>query len=190
MHTRVGIALLLLLGAPALADKTADEARRHYEAGGRHYSLAEFDQAIVEYKEAYKLKPDPAFLFNIAQSYRLANDPKQAIYFYRSYLRNAEDGRNRAEVEEHIRKLEQEQADKERAAPPPVTPVVASPSTMTTTLTATPATRDERRPIYKRWWLWTGVGVVAAGVALGVGLGLGLSSEDSPRAHFGVHDVF
>jgi len=35
----------------------------------------------------------------------------------------------------------------------------------------------DKRPVYKKWWLWTTVGLVAAaGVGLGVGLGLGLSS--------------
>jgi hypothetical protein len=29
-----------------------------------------------------------------------------------------------------------------------------------------------RQPLYRRWWLWTSVGVVAAGVAVGLGVGL------------------
>jgi hypothetical protein len=32
-------------------------------------------------------------------------------------------------------------------------------------LIARPAAPDEGTPVYKRWWLWTGIGVVAVGVA-------------------------
>ena len=40
-----------------------------------------------------------------------------------------------------------------------------------------PAPVADKKPVYKKWWLWTTVGLVAAaGVGLGVGLGLGLSS--------------
>jgi hypothetical protein len=39
------------------------------------------------------------------------------------------------------------------------------------------------KPLYKRWWLWTTVGIVAAGV--GVGLGVGLS----PRTEAGFNSV-
>ena len=33
-----------------------------------------------------------------------------------------------------------------------------------------------RKPLYKRWWLWTSVAAVTVGVALGVGLGVGLNA--------------
>ena len=33
------------------------------------------------------------------------------------------------------------------------------------TMITQPAARDEGTPIYKKWWLWTGIGVVAVGVA-------------------------
>ena len=40
------------------------------------------------------------------------------------------------------------------------------------------------RPAYKKWWVWTLVGVVVAGAAVGVGLGLGLPPSP-PSSHFG-----
>ena len=37
-------------------------------------------------------------------------------------------------------------------------------------------------PLYKRWWLWTAVGVVVAGVAVGVGLGIAARQPDTTGA--------
>jgi hypothetical protein len=37
--------------------------------------------------------------------------------------------------------------------------------------------QERATPVYKRWWLWTVVGVAVVGIGLGVGLGLGLSSQ-------------
>jgi hypothetical protein len=36
-------------------------------------------------------------------------------------------------------------------------------------------------PTYKKWWVWTIVGVGVAGIALGVGLGVGLQHSFSPN---------
>jgi hypothetical protein len=44
------------------------------------------------------------------------------------------------------------------AAPPPVDPAPSSPQ-----LVSVPAPEPARRPIYKRWWFWTGIGAVVAG---------------------------
>jgi tetratricopeptide (TPR) repeat protein len=43
-----------------------------------------------------------------------------------------------------------------------------------------------RPPLYKRWWLWTAVGVVAVGVGVGLGVGLGTNrSFNATRPDFG-----
>lgn len=115
----------LVAGAPSSAsgaeppESPDAAARRHYEAGRKAFDLGEFDKAIVAYKEAYKLKPDPAFLFNIAQSCRLSNDPAQAAFFYRSYLRNRPDAPNRDEVEERIKQMDEAARKTGGAGPTP-----------------------------------------------------------------------
>src|SRR5262245_20698693 len=53
-------------------DPTA--ARKHYAEGTKAFNLGEFQRAITEYRAAYNAKPDPVFLYNIAQAYRLAGD--------------------------------------------------------------------------------------------------------------------
>lgn len=95
---------------PAAADATDDEkrakAKELYDEGITAYNLGEFDKAIAKFKEAYALDPEPGFLFNIAQAYRLEENYKQALYFYRTYLRVQPDAPNKADVEHWISELE------------------------------------------------------------------------------------
>ncbi len=50
--------------------------------------------------------PDPVFLFNIAQCHRKMGHDKEAVDFYKSYLRNAPNAPNRADVQKRIQELE------------------------------------------------------------------------------------
>lgn len=107
------IAALLLLAlalgaAPALAKEEANtaQAREHFKTGTRHYNLSEYAAALEEFKEAYKLKEDPVFLYNIAQCHRLLGNHGEAVRFYRAYLRTAAAAPNLADVEELIRSEE------------------------------------------------------------------------------------
>jgi hypothetical protein len=221
---RVGLcACLIVLESGALAQTEVATARQRFEAGTRAFNLGEFDNAAREYREAYKLKPDPAILYNVAQSYRLAKNTEQALFFYRSYLRNSTDPSHRQEVERRIHALEeqlrQEQAppndirhapsvetQETKLAPAPTTPSpLARPSEAPNDVTRTPvpassieATRGARadlvatpprRPVYKRWWLWTVTGVVVVGVGVGLGVGLGYRSS-APSTPLGNHVVF
>jgi tetratricopeptide (TPR) repeat protein len=225
--------VVVCVASTARGDEAEAEARRHFEAGSREYSLGEFRKAAEEYKQAFRAKPDPVLLYNVAQAYRLANDPAQAIFFYQSYLRSVPDAHNRHEVDERIKKLQAQlkqnvsppnstlrpdgqpvpateinppSAPQEAAAPPePAAAAVATPLSPTTpaappsseasapTVAAPAAVLTDappKKPVYKKWWLWTavGLGVAAVGVGLGVGLGLGLSH--APTSHFGTTQIF
>ena len=126
---------VLGLGSTAVADQSSEEARHHFQAGTAAFNLGEFKAAADEYKAAYKLRPDPVFLYNIGQAYRMANDYEQALFFYRSYLHNTPDAANRQEVEERIRVLEEQRKKIEQ---PPNSPQPPSPETSTTPSTTTP----------------------------------------------------
>jgi tetratricopeptide (TPR) repeat protein len=55
--------------------------------------------------------------------------------------------------------------------PPP--PQTTTTTTQSTTTASTSTTSSEApTPIYKKWWLWTVVGVVVVGVAVGAGVGV------------------
>src|SRR5262245_32790342 len=90
------------------------EARSEYRRGLVKYELGEYEGAITSCKRAYDLTRSPALLFNIAQAYRLKNDPEQALHFYQTFLRLKPDAKNRAEVEGRINELEKLLAERQQ----------------------------------------------------------------------------
>ena len=189
----------LLVCAAAYArppeDPTIAEARRHYEAGLARFNLKEYKAAVEEFEAAYRLRPDPVFLFNLGQSYRLADDPEQALYFYKAYLRMAPDAVNRRDVEERIGALEQVIAAKKKAArppdqtlPPSEHPAEAAPTPTTAaaaTTTAPPPAGDRRAGRTKKI---AGLATAAGGVAaLGVAVGFSvLAAQASDQLTHGM----
>ncbi|MCC6995134.1 MAG: tetratricopeptide repeat protein [Deltaproteobacteria bacterium] len=233
----------------ARADKKSDaEAKELYQEGTKYYNLGDFAKAVENYKKAYEKKPDPVFLYNIAQAYRLSNDFTQALFFYKSFLRNLPDAPNQAEVERRISEM-QEALDKAKAtanAPPngPVAPggklptdggntsTNPSPGTRTGTVTGTSTGADTdtdtgtdtgtkvpdpvdtaaasdagqesgtvpapmvdsggagKKPIYKKWWFWAGIGAVAVGTVAIIAVSSGGGGREAPSSDFGAVDVF
>jgi tetratricopeptide (TPR) repeat protein len=153
-----------LVGARVAAadDPALRAAKRHFERGEKLYALTKFSEALDEYQKAFDAKPIPDFLFNIGQCYRNLADYDSAIFSYKKYLKLAPDAPNREKVEQLIGDLEakQDQTDtrrlglerKRKPDPEPEPDGEAAPD----------------RPVYKKWWFWTGVAVV--GVAGGVGI--------------------
>jgi tetratricopeptide (TPR) repeat protein len=114
--------LLLALAGPALAD-TAVEVKEHIKAGQTHYAIGEFEDAIKEFRLAYKLRQDPGLLFNMAQCARQLHDYEQAYFHYRQYLNQRPDAANKTEVQSLIeqmrRRMDEEQEQKTRVARDP-----------------------------------------------------------------------
>jgi tetratricopeptide (TPR) repeat protein len=167
-------------------------AKRLYISATKHFDLAEYPDALNDFKEAYRLKDDPVFLYNIAQCYRILNKNDEALSFYRSYLRRAPDAPNRAEVEAKISALQEAIATQEKARTTPKqglatpdsveTPPATTPTTTANnTLVASAPPPAQKTPVYKKWWLWTAVGAVVV-VGVGVGLGVGLSQQTTYSA--------
>ena len=110
--------LVLVLASPARGDESVTEqAKQHYETGSKQYDLGHWDDAIQEYEKAYELRPDPNFLYNLAQAYRRKGDAKRALDLYRNYLVKTPKSPLRAEVEERIKSL-QKQIDEASSAKP------------------------------------------------------------------------
>jgi hypothetical protein len=153
-------------GAPEEA--TIKLAKSHYEKGNAAYNLGKFDEAIGWFTNAYEAWPVPDFLYNIAQSYRLAGNCKQALFFYRRYLSIKDRDKDaplarkeRVEIERFIKGLTecslrtdasaQTQPDTLKTTPapttpppptttPPTTPPPPPTTNMPSPLTTTPAT--------------------------------------------------
>ncbi len=122
------VATLVSLPNVALAQADAKKAEfsDHYERGRRFYDIGKYPEAIDEYQKAYLAMEDPAALYNIAQCYRLADQPSDAIRFYRNYLRRAPDAKNRVDVEKKIADLERIIEERRLGTPP--SPAIAPPS--------------------------------------------------------------
>jgi tetratricopeptide (TPR) repeat protein len=202
--------LVANLGSIAHAQREGSEARKQFEEGTKAFNLGEFTRAVQHYRAAYQAKPDPVFLYNIAQAYRQANDLPQALFFYRSFLRNMPNAPNRREVEDRIGKLEHQLAQQKAlalqppnnlvapdSAPPPsepepeakpvAKPAPTPPQESTPAIAANNAPPEAKPARKSRVALIVGVtlGAVAA-VAIGVGLGVGLSGGGgAPTSHFG-----
>ena len=177
--------LILLTPSPAAAADSARlrDARAHYEQAVAHYNLDEFAPALAEFREAYRIKPDPSFLFNIAQCHRKLGENEQALDYYRKYLRNLPDAPNRADVERIVAELkakgtsaappdatpdatpvpEAPVTTPAAAAPPPALEAPPPPDATPLLVTAPPAAQA---PIYERWWFWTGAGAVVVGAVV------------------------
>jgi tetratricopeptide (TPR) repeat protein len=111
------------VAAPARADDAAS-AREHRVKGTSYFDLGKYPEAIKEFEAAYQLKNDPALLYDLAQSNRLAGNSEQALRFYRTYLRYVPKVANRDKIEDRIRQLDQLVAQKNAAQTAPPTEAI------------------------------------------------------------------
>ena len=135
----------LLAVAPRVAhadDPATRAARRHFERGEKLFALGKFDEALEEYQKAFDAKPLPGFLYNIGQCYRNLGDYDQAIFSFKKYLKLEPDAPNKDAVEQLIDELEDKKARGDGEKFVRKKPAEAS---------------EESKPIYKKWWFWTGV---------------------------------
>ena len=84
------IAVLWLRTASALAQAPSPQAmataQQLFAKATTAYNLQRFDEAVALFSQAYEAWPHPDFLYNIAQSYRLAKNCKQALPYYKRFL--------------------------------------------------------------------------------------------------------
>jgi tetratricopeptide (TPR) repeat protein len=92
------------------------EASDPYKKGSAAFDLGQFDEAIKYFEAAYKLKTQPALLYNLGQAHRMAGHLEKALRFYQTYLAKAPNPPNRAAVEAHIAQLKEALSEQKRAA--------------------------------------------------------------------------
>jgi iron complex outermembrane receptor protein len=196
---RILLIALLLAGATARADWDGDAtARSLYERGMAHFQLEEYEVAIQLWQQAYRLKPAPELLYDIAQAYHFSSE--KALAFYKKFLLLEPNARNRADVERQIAVLER--ALKEPPAPSSLAnakvPAVAAvkveasepapkmkvPAFMPSASSTAPAPKRSDR---KKGWFIAGTVILVAAVAVGVGVGVTYGTKSSdPMPSFGV----
>jgi tetratricopeptide (TPR) repeat protein len=180
----LAMVLLLVLASAttpclALEDDPA-AAKSHFSMGTRLYEVGEYRQALDEFKAAHLAKPDPAFLYNIAQCHRQLGDLDLAATMYRRYLVASPNAKNRPEVEKRIAEIEADAAAKQKSgsepargpAPEPVSPPPAEPPPLPAVQAASPAAshlvqvpaepKPARSIFNLRVLRWVGVGATGA----------------------------
>ena len=188
----------LAQGAPVDDATTLAAAKESFDQAEKSYALGKFGDALRQYERAFDLKPLPAFLFNIGQCHRNLGNWERASFFYNGYLSRDPKAKNRDKVLTLIDQMnakvrEQDEARRAAAAASGTTGTgttgTGTTGTGTTgTGTTTPTTREPgvivppqavtppvtppvaETPTYRKWWVWTlvGVAVVGGGVAAAV----------------------
>ncbi len=156
-------------------------AKRHYKRGRKLFNLQKFERALSEFQKAYDAHPFPGFLFNIGQCQRNLGDYKAAVFSFKKFLKLDPDADNRDLVEKLIEdlqhKIDEEDTERlrlrDRDRDRDRDLEVHRDNTPTETGT---------RPVYKKWWFWTGVAVVGAGA---VGIYAATRGSGAPDTTFG-----
>src|SRR6185369_165388 len=125
-------------------------------------------------------------LYNIAQAYRLNDQPQESIHFYRRYLQRSPEARNKEDVERKITAMEKLIEERRKAAaqvappppktevkpvavpPPPPPPVVTPPVVVAPPPPPPPPEASTTRLVVG--WSMVGVGVASIAVAIVEGI--------------------
>jgi tetratricopeptide (TPR) repeat protein len=150
---------------------TARKAKKHFKAGKAAYAEGKFQEAAKHFSAGYMLDPKPGFLLNIAQSYRKAGEPKEALHYYREYLSAAPESRLRPQVEGLIKEIEEE--IKPKPEPKPEPEAKEAPAAAVDMTPPPPSPKED--PFYKKWWFWTSIAVV---VGAGIGVGVYAANQE------------
>ena len=135
---RVCALLVALLGATALrlpharADEPPSaalaEARARFQSGSAKMEHEAYLDAIADYEQGYALVPLPDFLFNIAQCYRLAGRPADAVRYYERYILADPSGRGVPTARRRLAELRASSPTEVETHPAPATPApIATP---------------------------------------------------------------
>jgi hypothetical protein len=100
----LGICIAVSLAAPR-AGADDELAKGHYMAGKAYYDQARYSEAIREFREAYRLSPKPALLFNIAQALERMGKLDEAVDHLKKYL--AAPGVSDTAASERLKNLEE-----------------------------------------------------------------------------------
>ncbi len=85
-----------------------DDAREAFNEAQLLYKQGKFKSAAKKFRDAYKAKAYPQFLFNIGASYERANNYRAAVDYYGRYLDKVPDAKDKAQIKKRIAVLKEE----------------------------------------------------------------------------------
>ena len=124
---RVSILTLgLLLGGLLWASSAAAQAKPDFAAARKHYVNAQtaekagdYDTAVSEYAAAYDITKDAKILYSVARAYEAGGNKDAAVVYYRRYVNEAKEAKDRDAVKAHIAELEGAAKPAPTPTPPP-----------------------------------------------------------------------
>jgi tetratricopeptide (TPR) repeat protein len=159
-------ALLLLVAGRARADEGEEAARARFEHGSQLYGEGRYAEAMTEFEAAARIRPRPAFHFNIARCHERLGHFAEAAREYRLYLAEDPNNGEALELKSHITVLEARAAPVAQEQPPP--------------------SSAPRR----RVWPWlVGAGLVVAAVAVVLAVALVPADAAIPSSSLGAMGV-
>lgn len=186
------VAGAVLVGAPIQPQAAVPNCEKEpacmtlWNRAGELSKQGNLAQSQRMYEMAYDLRADPRLLFNIARVLHKRGLLADAAAHYESFLRGPlEDEEQKAKARVYLSEIraaaplgtasrtEQTPAEPDPAPGMKLQPALPAPAT------APSDGKPVAQPLYKKWWLWTTVAVVAAG-AVGLGLGLSLGRPRDP----------
>lgn len=75
-----------LASTEAQAQNASAEARAAFQEGVRQFADRHFAEALEAFRRAYRTRPHPSVLVNIANCYLALEDPRQAISYFERFL--------------------------------------------------------------------------------------------------------
>jgi tetratricopeptide (TPR) repeat protein len=186
------VTLLLLFSyvPPSRAASETPDCEKEPACQGLWLRARELSQQgkIIEaqrmYQMAYDLRADPRLLFNVARVLHKQGLTAEAAPYYQRFLDSSlDDAGQKQKARDYLEEIRKTEPKR------PVTPQAGTPEpgsrTDSTLIPDGAAPRPDpgaagaqadakatARPVYKKWWFWTILGVAAAGVATGVAVGV------------------
>lgn len=158
------VAVLLPLDVAPLPDPDTEVARRHFKRGAELYEGGDYPAAVREFEAARRVKPSPAFEYNIGRCYDRMERYAEAVAAYERFVAAGPSDSSVDEVRDRIRVLR----ERLRAfAPAAVERAPAAP--------AAPPSPPPRSPLRVAGFVVGGFAV--ASLATGVGLVASVAPE-------------
>jgi tetratricopeptide (TPR) repeat protein len=171
-------------------------------------------EAAETLKEAHALCPQAALLRIIGDLYRFSKQVPEALDYYGRYLQTGPSAENRAAVQNSIgemqkvseqralekrlqqaeRTIEEQQREeaerRERELREQRAQAALLRGILTQLTAAARPSADRPRDLHRKWWLWTTVGVLAAGAAAGITIGVLRQGQGGASSDLGTISVF